>query len=79
MRTRLAEGWPFLATSAAVVVMGLLILTTSEPTAGYVFVAFGVLCLASAVVRAARSRRGSGGGADDGTRTRNILLGRQRL
>lgn len=52
MRERLSDQWPFLATSAAVVLMGLFVLSTSDPRAGWVFVAFGGLCLAGGVGRA---------------------------
>ena len=52
MRERPSAQWPFLATSAAVVLMGLFVLTTSDPRAGWVFVAFGGVCLAASAGRA---------------------------
>jgi len=61
LRERLCDQWPFLATSAAVVLMGLFVLTTSDPRAGWVFIAFGGVCLAAAagraLVAAVRDRR----------------------
>lgn len=53
MRQRLADQWPFLVTSVGVVLMGLFLLTTEEPLAGWVFVGFVAVCVAGIVARAA--------------------------
>ena len=51
MRQRLAGQWLFLVTSVALVLMGLFVLTTDRPLAGWVFVGFGAVCVAAVLGR----------------------------